>query len=111
MATAALYKIEFYVPESHLDSVKTALFTAGAGRVGDYDSCAWQTLGQGQYRPLQGSSPHQGEAGKIETIAEYKVEMVCQKSCVAAVIAALLEAHPYEEVAYSLIAMAASDSV
>lgn len=111
MSGAALYKLEFYVPETHLESVKQALFAAGAGRVGDYDSCAWQTLGRGQYRPLSGSQPHQGETGKIETIAEYKVEMVCKKSCCAAVIAALLEAHPYEEVAYSLIAMVASDSV
>ena len=47
----AVFKIEIYIPESHLEQVKIAIFDAGAGRVGDYDACAWQTLGQGQYRP------------------------------------------------------------
>ena len=53
----ALYKIELYVPESHLTAVKTAMFEAGAGRVGNYDLCAWQTRGEGQFRPLDGSRP------------------------------------------------------
>lgn len=101
---SALRKIEFYVPESHLDSVKTAMFAAGAGRVGDYDSCAWQTAGQGQYRPLQGSNPYQGQTGKVESAPEYKVEMVCQAELVRAAIDALKAAHPYEEVAYSVMA-------
>lgn len=107
----ALYKIEFYVPETHLDVVKAAMFAAGAGKVGPYDSCAWQTLGQGQYRPLEGSSPHLGQTGKIETIVEYKVELVCEKPQVRAAIAALLEAHPYEAVAYSLLEIVPVDSV
>lgn len=106
-----LYKIEFYVPETHLEQVKSAMFAAGAGRVGAYDSCAWQTLGRGQYRPLEGSSPHLGEAGRIETIAEYKVELVCEQAHVKAVIAAMLTAHPYEAVAYSLLEMLAVDSL
>jgi structural hemagglutinin/hemolysin toxin protein RtxA len=105
LALTALFKLEFYVPESHLEVVKSALFDAGAGRVGAYDSCAWQTLGEGQYRPLPGSSPHQGKAGTIEKIREYKVEMVCERECASGVIAALLESHPYEEVAYSLMAI------
>ena len=99
----SLLKIEFYVPESHLEAVKSALFTAGAGRVGDYDSCAWQTLGQGQYRPLEGADPFQGEVGNIEKEPEYKVEMVCQDTLIQAAIDALKSAHPYEEVAYSVI--------
>lgn len=100
---SALLKIEFYVPESHLESVKQAMFAEGAGKVGDYDSCAWQTLGQGQYRPLQGSDPYQGQAGVVEQAAEYKVEMVCVEERVGAVIAALRKSHPYEEVAFSVI--------
>ena len=98
-----LVKLEFYVPESHLEQVKQAMFDAGAGRVGDYDSCAWQTLGQGQYRPLAGSDPFHGEQGKVEAVAEYKVEMVCAGNLQTAVIAAMKTAHPYEEVAYSVI--------
>ena len=100
----SLYKIEFYVPESHLEEVKSALFAAGAGRVGDYDSCAWQCPGQGQYRPLEGSNPYQGQTGQVETAREFKVEMVCQGELVTAAVAALKQAHPYEEVAYSVIA-------
>lgn len=106
-----LYKIEFYVPETHLDTVKAAMFAAGAGRVGAYDSCAWQTLGRGQYRPLPGSTPHLGEPGSLETIAEYKVELVCEKPLVRAVIAAMLAAHPYEAVAYSLLELVSPDSL
>ena len=99
----ALYKIELYVPESHLDAVKTAMFEAGAGRVGNYDCCAWQTRGEGQFRPLDGSMPFLGNQGQIETVIEYKLELVCEEPCLKAVIAALKRAHPYEEVAYTAV--------
>ena len=98
-----LYKIELYVPESHLAAVKTAMFEAGAGRVGNYDCCAWQTRGEGQFRPLDGSMPFLGNQGQIETVIEHKLEMVCEEQCLEAVIAALKRAHPYEEVAYTVI--------
>ncbi len=98
-----LLKLEFYVPESHLDAVKQAVFAAGAGKVGDYDCCAWQTLGQGQYRPLSGSKPFQGEVDSLETAVEYKVELVCEEALIEQAVAALKAAHPYEEVAFSVI--------
>ena len=98
-----LYKIELYVPESHLAAVKTAMFEAGAGRVGNYDCCAWQTIGEGQFRPLDGSTPFLGNQGQIETVIEYKLELVCEELYLEAVIAALKQAHPYEEVAYTVI--------
>lgn len=101
----SLVKIEFYVPESHLESVKDAMFTAGAGKVGDYDRCAWQILGQGQFRPLAGSNPFVGKTNKIETLAEYKVEMVCGSLIAGNAIDAMKEAHPFEEVAYSVAAI------
>lgn len=103
MNTDTLVKIEFYVPESHLETVKSAMFEAGAGRVGNYDSCAWQTAGVGQYRPLAGSRPFMGAQGSLETIPEYKVEMVCSETKINEVIVAMKESHPYEEVAYSVI--------
>lgn len=96
----AMYKLVFYVPESHLEQVKSAVFEAGAGRIGDYDCCAWQTLGQGQFRPLAGSRPFLGSQGEVETVAEYKVEMVCAGNCIAEAVRALCAAHPYEEPAY-----------
>ena len=79
------------------------MFEAGAGRVGNYDCCAWQTKGEGQFRPLDGSSPFLGNQGQIETVIEHKLEMVCEEQCLEAVIAALKRAHPYEEVAYTVI--------
>lgn len=79
------------------------MFEAGAGRVGNYDCCAWQTRGEGQFRPLDGSTPFLGNQGQIETVIEHKLEMVCEEQCLEAVIAALKRAHPYEEVAYTVI--------
>ena len=93
------------MPESHLEQVKLAMFDAGAGRVGDYDACAWQTLGQGQYRPLAGSKPFLGTRDKIETVSEYKVELVCAEEFLSKVVEALKTSHPYEEVAYGVIRM------
>ncbi len=101
-----MFKLCFYVPESHLEKVKTALFKVGAGKIGDYDCCAWQALGQGQFRPLQGSQPFLGQQGKIETVAEYKVEMVCEDHLVKLAVDTLKKCHPYEEPAYDVFALA-----
>lgn len=98
-----MYKLCFYVPESHLEQVKVAAFKAGAGRIGDYDSCCWQVSGQGQFRPLAGSAPYIGQQGKVERVAEYRVEMVCARECVKAAVLAMLDAHPYEEPAWDLV--------
>ena len=97
-----MYKIAFFVPASHLEEVKSAIFASGAGRIGDYDCCSWQILGEGQFRPLAGSQPFIGEQGEIETVQEYKVELVCRDDLIRAAIAALKKAHPYEEPAYDV---------
>ncbi len=102
-----LFRLEFYVPESHLESVKNALFAAGAGKVGHYDCCAWQTRGQGQYKPLPESNPFSGERDKLQTVIEFKVEMVCEKQYLAAATQALKQSHPYEAVAYAVLALQA----
>lgn len=95
-----MYKLSVFVPESHLESIKSALFEAGAGKIGHYDSCCWQTLGQGQFRPLEHSSPFTGKLGQISTVTEYKLEMVVTNSRIKSAITALKQAHPYEEPAY-----------
>ncbi|MCQ8128963.1 NGG1p interacting factor NIF3 [Methylomonas rivi] len=97
-----MYQLTFYVPASHLDQVKNALFAAGAGQFNDYDQCAWQTLGQGQFRPLADSQPFLGQIGKLERVAEYKVEMICTDERIKAAVAALLAAHPYQQPAYAI---------
>ena len=104
-----MYLLTVYIPKAHLEAVKTALFAAGAGRLGEYESCAWQTLGQGQFKPLPGSDPSLGEIGQIHRVAEYRVEMVCQRSLMGNVIAALRAAHPYEVPAYSFVEMLVGD--
>lgn len=98
-----LYQLSFYVPNSHLESVKTALFQAGAGKLGNYNCCAWQTKGTGQFRPQAGSKPFIGKPDQIEKVDEYKVEMLCDAENVTQVITALKASHPYEEPAYNII--------
>ncbi len=97
-----MYKICVYIPETHLQQVKAALFAAGAGRIGNYDSCCWQVLGEGQFRALDGSDPFIGQKGKVETVKEYKVELVCEDKLIKQAIAAMKEAHPYETPAYDV---------
>lgn len=97
-----MLKLCFYVPESHLETVKTAVFEAGAGKIGNYDRCCWQVSGHGQFRPLEGSQPFLGEHDKVETVAEYKVEMVCDEQHIAAAVECLKQAHPYETPAYDV---------
>lgn len=97
-----MYKLCFFVPESHSESVKQALFDSGAGKIGDYDCCSWETLGTGQFRPLQGSDPFIGNQGSVQRVKELKVEMVCDDSLIKQAVAALKAAHPYEEPAYDV---------
>lgn len=92
-----LFKLCFYVPVDNAEKVKSAVFAAGAGRIGHYDCCAWQVQGEGQFRPLAGSHPHIGQQDQIEKVAEYRIEMVCDEAHLKAAVAALRQAHPYEE--------------
>ena len=98
-----MHKLTVYIPETHLEQVKDALFEAGAGRYAAYDRCCWQILGQGQFRPLDGSNPVIGERGVVATVPEYRVEMICEDGLIPAVTAALRTAHPYEEPAFDFV--------
>lgn len=97
-----MYKFVFFVPESHLDAVKSAVFAAGAGRIGNYDSCAWQVRGEGQFRALPGSTPYIGTRDQLTSVVEYRVEMVCADEFIQPALAALRASHPYEEPAYDI---------
>lgn len=98
-----MLQITFYVPETHLEAVKHSLFVAGAGKIGNYSCCAWQTKGEGQFCPQAGSQPFLGEIDKIGRVVEYKVELVCSEKHLKKVINALKSSHPYEEPAYGVI--------
>ena len=97
-----MYKLCFFVPQTHLEQVKQALFDKGAGKIGDYDCCSWQVLGEGQFRPLDGANPFLGKAYKVEKVAEYKVEMVVSDVLITDVVKTLITSHPYEEPAYEV---------
>lgn len=92
----------FFVPEEHVENVKRAIFNEGAGRIGNYDQCCWQSLGQGQFCPLEGATPFLGRVDQLEYVAEYKVEVVCDDAFIRSAVAALKKAHPYEEPAYEV---------
>jgi len=91
-----VYLLVFYVPEDYSEKVKKAVFTAGAGSMGNYDSCCWQTVGDGQFRPVSGSSPFIGSQGEVEHVREVRVEMICRIEKIDSVLEALHQAHPYE---------------
>ncbi|PWB30247.1 NGG1p interacting factor NIF3 [Pseudomonas sp. SDI] len=97
-----MYKLAFFVPPSHVEVVKAAVFAAGGGRIGDYDCCAWQVLGQGQFRPLDGSQPFIGQCEVVEQVEEWRVELVVADELIAQVVAALKHSHPYETPAYEV---------
>lgn len=97
-----MYKLAFFVPPSHVEQVKDAVFAAGAGRIGGYDRCAWQVLGQGQFRPLDGAKPFIGQAGEVERVDEWKVEMAVADELIQSVVTALKQSHPYETPAYEV---------
>ncbi len=95
-----VYKLEIYVPDGHSGAVRQAVAAAGAGRLGNYDSCIWETPGTGQFRPLAGSTPFLGAEGRLETVAESKLEMIVEAGRLPAVLAAMRSIHPYETPAF-----------
>ena len=76
---ATIFKLIFYVPQSHIEVCKAAIFAAGAGRYpnSSYTECCWTALGTGQSRPVSGANPHIGEGDKLETVPEVRVEAPC----------------------------------
>jgi hypothetical protein len=95
----------FYCPDSHVEAVKAAVFAAGAGRIGAYDQCCWQTLGRGQFRALDGANPAIGSQGVLEHVDEWRVELVLEAGRVEDVRVALLKSHPYETPAFCFTEM------
>jgi dinuclear metal center YbgI/SA1388 family protein len=97
-----LSKLAVFVPESHVEAVRDALASAGAGHVGNYDSCTFSSPGTGTFRGLAGSKPFLGKPGRLEQAGEVKLETVFPRGLKRSVLAAMRSAHPYEEVAFDL---------
>lgn len=106
-----MYKLEFYVPENYCEEVKKAVFAAGAGSLGNYSQCCWQTLGMGQFLPMNASNPFIGKPGELEKVPEIKVEMICEEKFIRNAVAALKKVHPYEDPAYSVFKILKIDNL
>ena len=100
-----LLKLVTYIPESHIEAVRDKLFESGAGVIGNYDNCGFTTSGTGSFRANEMAKPFTGEKGKIHFEKEIRFETILFSHLKEKVIKALLNAHPYEEVAYDLYAL------
>ena len=92
----SLIKLEIYIPCSHFDNLREALRSAGAGSVGNYDSALSYSLVKGNWRPLPGANPYDGEIGALTEADEYKVEVCCKAESLEQTIKAIRDVHPYE---------------
>lgn len=101
-----MYKLIVFVPVESIDKFKDELFKAGAGRLGEYSHCCFETKGIGQFMPLTGSNPTVGQQYKIERVEEIKFETIVEKKSIENVLTTLYQAHPYEEPAFDLIELA-----
>ena len=100
-----LYKLVVFSPVTHADEIRQALEKAGAGAIGDYVGCSFSSSGIGRFTPVEGAEPFIGEVGKGEEVEEERIEVVLPGPIRSKVLKAMLEAHPYEEPAYDLVAL------
>lgn len=105
-----LHKLVWFVPEGALDATRDAVFAAGAGRIGDYERCSWYAAGTGTFLAGEGADPTIGEVGREERVAELRVETVVPAERAREIVGALIDAHPYEEVAYELYPLVELDA-
>lgn len=101
-----LFKFAVYVPKTHATELMEKIGDAGAGHIGDYSHCTFQTEGMGAFKPLEGTNPFIGSQGSLEKVEEIKVETIIRESQLTQIVQVAAEAHPYEEMAYDLIPLA-----
>lgn len=101
-----IYKLVVFVPEANLNELREALGSAGAGVIGAYRYCSFNTPGTGAFLPEAGAKPAIGQVGRLEEVAERRLEVLVGEERLNQVIAAMLKVHPYEEVAYDLYSLA-----
>ena len=98
-----LYKLSVFVPLEYKALVLNALFEKGAGTLGNYSGCSFSSLGEGSFNPMIGANPFEGEIGERSLVNELKIEVIVGQYNLAAVIKAMQESHPYEEVAHDIV--------
>jgi hypothetical protein len=94
------------VPPAKADVVREAMFSAGAGHIGDYSHCSWSVTGTGQFLAHEGASPTIGSVGAVERVTEERLEVIAPATARAAVVSAMRAAHPYEQPAFDVVALA-----
>lgn len=95
-----LMKLTFFVPLENCQEVLDALYEIGAGQIGNYSNCSFQTTGKGTFLPINNANPVVGQIGKLETVVEQRVEVIFPANLEGRVLAGMKKVHPYEEVAY-----------
>ena len=100
--TDKVFKLVTFVPEEAADAVREAMADAGAGDIGDYTDCSFRTPGTGTFKPQPGAEPYVGDIGELAKAPEVRLEILVPKDRLHDVISAMIEAHPYEEVAYDV---------
>ena len=100
-----MYKLIYFVPDTHVAITKSSIFATGGGQLGEYSECCWTTLGTGQFRPSTAAHPTLGTKGELTQVSEYRVEILVAKDNIREAIAALKQAHPYEVPAFEVIAL------
>lgn len=103
-----LRKLVVFIPESHTEAVRQAIFDAGAGHIGNYDSCSFNSPGRGTFRALEGANPFVGHKNELHFEEETRAEFIYPKYRESRILSAMLSAHPYEEVAYDIYPLANS---
>lgn len=104
-----LNKIAVFCPLSHVEQVKKAMFDSGAGEIGNYDNCSFQSEGVGSFRPLEKSDPFKGKKGSLHQEKEVKIEVIVSNWKTNSIVSSMLNAHPYEEVAYDVVSLVNSN--
>lgn len=98
----SLFKIAVFTPETHVENVVDAISKEGAGHIGKYSHCTFQSIGTGTFMPLEGTTPFIGQQNQLERVNETKIETIVSESILQKVINSMITAHPYEEVAYDV---------
>jgi len=95
-------KLVIFAPKSHANKVRAALGKAGAGKIGKYSFSSFSSDGIGRFLPGKDAHPTMGKVGKLTMVKEERIEVLCERRRLKAIIAAMKEAHPYEEVAFDI---------
>lgn len=107
---ATLFKLTVFTPIESAEKVRLAMGEAGAGQIGDYDYCSFAVDGIGKFRPLPGANPAIGIVGSHEEVGETRIEVTVNRHQLKGVVAAMKKVHPYEEIAYDVVALSSKNA-